>query len=250
MHRSTSLHAFAGLVALVALFLASCAPKPAPQVVQGTLFFSQDVNANGLYVLDMDTGEATLVGDGITNVVGATVGLAGRGVDEPLVGSTWSTLHDFAQDGSGTTQFSTVSAEGLAYDRANDRIYAIWNGVFSSVSPVTGAVIDTLTGPGFDLEGLAADADAGVIYGIGDGTTNLFVYEIASDTWGVVGDTGHEWDQSGLAFDEVSGMLYAVGNDDDPAGLYRIDPSDASIELVGDTGLTTAEGGLAWVPGE
>lgn len=237
------------LTALGLVLIAACTTPQAVLPVPGTLFFSQDANANGLYVLDMETGEATLVGDGITNVSGATVGLAGRGVDDPLVGSTWTTLHDIAQDGSGTTQFSAVDAEGLAYDRSTDVIYAIINANFRSVSPTTGTIIETLTSPGVDLEGLAADSDAGVIYAIGD-TNLLYVYDIADDTWTEVGDTGFGWDQSGLAFDEVSGMLYAVGNDDNPGGLYTIDPATAAATLVGDTGLAMAEGGLAWVPGE
>jgi hypothetical protein len=215
----------------------------------GTLFLSQDSNANGLYSIDLETGTATIVGAGVTNVTGSTVGLAGRGASNPLVGSLPFGLADFALDGSGTTSFSAETAEGLTYVASTDLIYVILNGEFGTVSPTTGLDVDDLTDPAFDLEGLAADEANGQIYAIGDGDTNLWVYSIAADAWTTVFDTTTEWDQAGLAFSDAEGVLYAFSRDGAEGTIFRIDPIAETVTEVGDTGLAgSLGGGLAWVP--
>jgi hypothetical protein len=213
----------------------------------GTLYFSQDGNANGLFAIDLDTGTATLVGTGTTGVTGSTSGLAGRGATDPLIGSLPFGLADIALDGSSSTSFSAVTAEGVTYVASTDLIYTILNGSFGTVSPTSGLVVDDLTDPGFDLEGLAADEASGQIYAIGD-NTNLWAYDIAGDTWAVVFDTGVNWDNGGLAYSDAEGILFALGAGID--GVYRIDPNAETVTFIGDTGLAGAiGGGLAWVPG-
>ncbi|MDF1521846.1 MAG: hypothetical protein P1P87_03390 [Trueperaceae bacterium] len=215
----------------------------------GTLFLSQDGNANGLYSIDLATGAATIVGAGVTNVTSATVGLAGRGASDPLIGSLPFGVADVALDGSSTTSFSGNTAEGLTYVASTNLIYTILNGSFGTMSPTTGLVVDDLTDPGFDLEGLAADEASGQIYAIGDGDTNLWVYSIAFDAWAVVFDTGVNWDQAGLAYSDAEGVLYAFSQDGFDGLIYRIDPVAETVTEVGDTGLAgSLGGGLAWVP--
>jgi hypothetical protein len=219
-------------------------------LLMGTLFFSQDNNANGLYTIDMATGGATLVGLGETGTTSNTIGLAGRGASDPLVGSTYSTLVDIELDGSGASQISTESAEGLTYVASTDLIYAIINTSFRSISPTTGLVVEDLTDPVEDLEGLAADEAAGVIYAVGN-DTNLWAYNIQFDAWAIVFDTGINWFLGGLAFSDVEGVLYAIGAGTNEDGVYRIDPVAATVTLVGGTGLAGLnEGGLAWVPSQ
>lgn len=214
----------------------------------GTLFFSQDANSNGLYELNMDTGTSALVGSGTSGVTGSTVGLAGRAANEPLVGSTWSTLVETEQDGSGATQFSTESAEGLTYVASSDLVYAITNNDFRSISPSTGLVVEDLMDPADDLEGLAADESTGIIYAVGN-DTNLWAYDISADSWSVVFDTTINWDDGGLAFNEVEGLLYAIGATSGTTdALYSIDPVAQTVTEVGSTALSPAKGGLAWVP--
>lgn len=217
-------------------------------LLPGTVYFSQDGNGNGLYELNMETGEATLVGTGISGVTSSTVGLAGRGATEPLVGSTYTTLVDIEQDGSGATQFSSVRAEGLTYVASSDLVYAIINSDFRSVSPTTGVIVEDLTDPINDLEGLAADESIGIIYAVGN-DTNLWAYDIAADSWSIVFDTTINWFLGGLAFNEVDGLLYAISADTVASdALYRIDPVAGTVTEIGSTGLSPANGGLAWVP--
>lgn len=212
----------------------------------GTLYFSQDSNANGLFSIDLDTGAATLVGSGITNVTGTTSGLAGRGASNPLVGSLPFGLADIELDGSASTSFSGLTAEGVTYVASTDLVYTILNGAFGTVSPVSGLAVDDLTDPGFDLEGLAADEGSGQIYAIGD-DTNLWAYDIAGDSWAVVFDTGTNWNNAGLAYSDAEGVLFALGGGTD--GVYRIDPIAEAVTLIGPTNLAgLITGGLAWVP--
>lgn len=235
----------------MAFLLSACFQAAPPPPAPGTLFFSQDSNANGLYEIDMDTGEATLVGAGITNTTAATVGLAGRGTNDPLIGSTWSTLVDIEQDGSAATQFSTESAEALAYSSDTGLVYTLINNTFESVSPNTGALVETLTSPGTDVEGIATNESEGVIYGI-CGDSQLRSYDISADSWSILFDTGLNLSIGcGLAYDAVEDVLYAIGDNDSPQTVYRIDVSAQTVTAIGDMNVSNSPtGGLAWVPGE
>src|SRR5687768_16576208 len=156
----------------------------------GTLYFSQDDNANGLFILNTTTGAATLVGLGTTDTTSSTIGLTESDDSAFLIGSTFRDLLMISADGSGTTDLGApvVQAEGLAFHRPTGLLYAIINQAFQSVEAATSIPIEPLTGPPVDLEGLASDYDDG-IYGLGD-STDLYLYDISSDSWSVVGDTG------------------------------------------------------------
>jgi Ca2+-binding RTX toxin-like protein len=232
--------------------------SPTPDI----LYFSQDDNPNGLYQLNLVTGEATLVDGGLSGVTSFTVGLApGAPGSGTLFGSTFLDLVTVNDDGSGsTTLASNVPAQGLAYDFDSNVLYGsdIVDGFFS-FDPVTGQKIATLsnvvTGVGAtNFEGLAYGGN-GIIYGL-DSLTNpglLYEYTIATDTWEVIGDTGIAFFLAGLAYDPGTDTLYAIGEQD--TNLYAIDPATADTTIVGDTGLTavgqfTSSGGLAFVPSD
>ncbi len=221
------------------------APVPAP-MKHGFLYFSQDSNTNGLYLVDTVTGAATLVGQ--SGVTASTVGLAAGPTDGTLYGSKWAGLLTIARDGSGATLTGSVGMEGMAYLRGT--LYASINFEFFTVDTTTGTRYATLAAPPFDAEGLAADPERNRVYGIGQDSDLLYYYDVPSNAWYVVGSTGVPsvpgWDGGALAYDPVSRELYAAssvmgGN------LYRINPTTAARTLVGNMGIGTAGGGLAYV---
>jgi len=213
--------------------------------IRGTLYFSQDSNADGLYALDTITGRATHIG--ASGATSTTVGLAYDPVEDILYGSKWSVLMHIERDGSSFTDIGGAGVEGLAYDSDRDILYGVINGQFLTLNPETGAREDILAAPGFDAEGVAVDPTTGNVYVVGRGNTNLHRYDPATTAWTVVGDTGMRWDHGGLAWDPGAGVLYAcgsiAGND-----LYRIDPATGTATLIGDSGIAL-RGGLAYAHG-
>lgn len=220
------------------------------------LFFSQDNNENGLFSINTTTGEASLVAPGSTGVTSNTVGLAPGDQPGTLIGSIFAAMHRIEQDGSGFTLIGDAIAEGLAYDPGSDTLWAGINGSFGSVSTGDFTTLTPLADPiGFaDLEGLAYDRTRNVVYGLAGFAGpmgELQEYDVANDSWRIIGDTSIDFDLPGLAYDSTADVLYAVGSQDD--NLYRIDPTDASTVLIGPTGLQdmgtlTSGGGLAFVP--
>ena len=210
----------------------------------GTLYLSQDGNDNGLYTIDTTTGAATNIG--LTGVFGSTVGLTETDDPDVLYGSTYTEINEIASDGSGFTTVGTRSAEGLGFDADTGIYYGVFNGDFFSFDPVTLART-ALAAPGADVEGLADGP--GVIYGLagasGADTGFLYAYDVDTDTWATIGDTGVDFDQAGLAYDPIASMLYATGSQN--SNLYQIDPTTAVASIVGDTGLANPGGGLAFV---
>lgn len=216
--------------------------------VQGTLYFSEDFNANGLYTLDILDGSALNVGP--SGVVGQTVGLAPTGDETELWGSQWFGLNLVQEDGSGFSLISTgISggiAEGMAYDPNTDTLYGSFNTEFFTIDTATGQVDTALTDGDIDYEGLAFGND-GVfgLPGFTDSDTNLWFYNPAINLWSIIGDTGIDWSNAGLAYDPLDDVLYAKNGND--SLLYRIDPATGLTSAIGDTGIS-AGGGLAFVP--
>lgn len=246
---------FTALALVAALGLMSCGDGNSvtgvfftPQgEVAGVLYFSQDSNGNGLYVVNTTTGAATLAGAGISGTTSSTIGLTGNASDDSLFGSIFSDIHTIAADGSNSTFLNGRSAEGLGFHTGNGLIYWVINTSFGSLDPNTGAVATLASAP-FDVEGLAGNAAANVIYGIGDGN-NLVVYDVATNTWSTIGDTGMNWDSGGLAYDSVNNILFAVAEAQGD-NLYTIDPATAQAALVGPMGLgQNARGGLGMTGG-
>ncbi len=240
------LRAVGSAVCCLALGLLACGgdgPSGPPPVKH--LYFSQDANGNGLFELSLTTGTATLVGAGATATSSSTIGLTETADPAVLLGSIWTDVAIIAADGSGASVLAnSAGAEALAMNIATGILYGGINGDFFTIAPTTGAQAAILASPGTDIEGLAVNASAGVIYGISGEATNLYVYSIAGNSWDIIGDTGRDWSNAGLAYDHLANVLYAI--DDHTDALYRIDPGTAVATLVGPLG-TEAAGGLAFV---
>ncbi len=211
----------------------------------GTLYFSQEDNPFGLFSIDVATGLATQVGAGITGSQSGDNGLTeGPG---GLIGSTQADIALIATDGSGATVLAgSENAEGLAYHAPNGLLYATINTTMKSVDPTTGLLVSNLAPPPEDLEGLASDG-VGTIFGVGE-SLFLHAYDIATDTWSVVGPTGlgFELNDAGLAYDPFQDVLYVLPDD---GNLYRLDPNTGSGTPVGPTGFLPRIGrGRGFVP--
>lgn len=214
-----------------------------------SLYLSQDGNGNGLYRIDPATGTATLSGAGTTGVNSSTVGLDYDAVGGVLYGSRFSGLNRIQVDGSGATNVGSVAAEALGYDSATRTLYGAINGQFFRINTADGTNAGALAAPGTDIEGLAVRSSTGTVFGISANDDNLRAYDIATNTWSVVGTMGIGGPAThygyGLAYDHIHDVLYATGGG---AGtnLYRIDPATGAATLVGSTGLASAHGGLAF----
>lgn len=217
----------------------------------GTLYFSEDSNGNGLYVLDQIDGSSTLIG--ASGVNSTTVGLAPADTLDEVFGSRPSGLLRIATNGEGSSRTGSLLMEGMAYDRLARRIYGTANQSFFRVDPATGNVVAMLPSPGVDIEGLALGVDAlgrrGIfgLVGFGGAQTALYFYDLSTGAWSQRGDTKINWSHVGLAFDECNEVLYAKGSQD--SMLYRLVLSGfgtVEVEEVGDTGISRG-GGLAWV---
>ena len=205
---------------------------------QGVLYFSEDYNTDGLYLLDTTDGSAIHLGH--TGVTGTNVGLAPTDSPNMLYGSKFAGVLHIPTDGSGSTHVGEVSIEGLAYDAETVTLYAICNGVFFTIDPSDGLAIDSLAGPLTDAEGLAFCN--GGVYGLA--YSNLYFYDPPMNSWSFIADTGIAFGRCGLACDPYANVLYAKGSNE--TNLYRIDTSTGVATLVGDTGIVNG-GGLAFV---
>lgn len=207
---------------------------------QAQLYFSEDSNSTGLYLLDTTTGAATNLGD--SGVTSSTVGLAPSGTPGVLFGTQFADLLEIQADGSGSVVIGGDGQEGLAFDASTGTLYGAINGAFTTIDPATGLNSSTLAGPGADVEGIAFGN--GGVYGLPRFGTDLLFYDPGTDSWSTIGSTGITWDLAGLAYDPGTDTLYAKGTQD--TNLYAIDPATAATTVIGDTGLT-AGGGLAFL---
>ncbi|MDZ7717566.1 MAG: hypothetical protein U5K72_01950 [Balneolaceae bacterium] len=234
------------------------------EIPESGLFLSVGGDTNGLHVVDTETAEAFRVGDGKTGAEEVSVGLAAVRAGEPLIGSNRFALHRIAPDGSSASVIGDPSGqaftEGLAYDPEDKILYASSNGFLHIRNPNTGETIETVLSPPNqpDIEGLALDARNRILYGLARGSESqpqfrreLYALDVSQPSnqwvWESIGDTGGLWAGAGLAFNGSENMLYATGRMGDSSALYRIDPETGETTRLGDTGLASAAGGLAWV---
>lgn len=213
------------------------------QITAGTLYFSVDLNANGLYRLDTSTGAATHLGS--SGVGGTTVGLAPSSDLTTLFGSQPSGIVGISANGAGSTKLGDAVTEGLAYDPGTDTLYGTVNGEFFTIDSTNGEEAMKLASPGADIEGLAYGN--GLVYGLAGFSGprgNLYSYSPLTDIWSFIAYTGVPFNLPGLAYDPIANVLYAKGSQD--TFLYQIDPSTGVASVIGDTGIVNG-GGLAYV---
>ena len=167
----------------------------------------------------------------------------------------------------GATGVSTIWEGDIRYSQYDGFLYGLTNPAAQPntyrllrISPSTGAATPiTLNGASFhDLDGLAIHPTTGAMYileGQGNIQTNAVLYRIAPTTGDVLATLtldrvepgtlgGLEFDAAGNLF-LVSGYTYSSGGID--RNLYRIDLTNGTTTLVGDTGITDFCG-LAYVP--
>lgn len=229
------------------------------------LFLSVTGDANGLHYVDIETAEVAKVGEGKTGAGRDGVGLTAIRAGEPLIGTNSFEILQIAIDGSNAVVIGDPSTqaftEGLAYNPKDDVLFASSNGFLHLRNRDSGETIETVLRPPNqpDIEGLAFDARNQILYGLARGFANspedfrgLYVLNASQPRnqwqWQEVGDTGGIWANAGLAYDRANQVLFATGRQDDPGALFLIDPDTGNTTRLGDTGLESADGGLAWMP--
>ncbi|MBW1787886.1 MAG: IPTL-CTERM sorting domain-containing protein [Deltaproteobacteria bacterium] len=228
-----------------------------PAHADGQLYLSTgSIGAQGsLYMVDTDTAATTYVGPADGD------GLALSGAPQTFLYNSLSLTDDpdtgrlsrAETNGSGATQLTIIQGDadrGLAYNTSNGLLYGTDNEWFGIINPSTGA-FTPLKSPaevpiGKEAEALAADPNNNRIYGLtNDSPAYLIFYNIATDTWSEVGQTGNiDGGKGGLAFDPTSNILYGADND---GHLYRINPATAEDTFIGHTEIDTSVG-LTFVP--
>jgi len=214
------------------------------------LYFVRD-NSGQIYTINTTTGAATSVAT-VAAITSSTIGATESPNPNVLFASTYTDLVSFNVDGTGATSLGPISGAGIAQTGAEalgfcntaNVLYGLINGNFFTINPATGARIVALAAPGDDVEGLACNHAANVLYGIGRTTGTLYSYAPATNTWTTVGSTGLSPTDPGLAYDPVTAVLYTI--DGGTGNIYRINPATAASTLVGPTGLGGVGGGLAF----
>ncbi len=218
------------------------------------LFFVED-NTGQFYSVNTSTGAATLVAT-IAGITSNTIGATESPNPNVLFASSYQDLVSFNVNGTGATTLGTITgagigqngAEGLTYCINANVLYGIINTNFFTINPATGARIVALASTTADVEGLACDHSANIVYGLASAAgAALYRYVPGTNTWSLVGSTGLDTSGVGLAFDPAAGVLYAV--DGNSGNIYRINPATAVATLVGSMGIGAVGGGLAFIPG-
>jgi len=214
---------------------------------QSGLYFSEDNNPKGLYLIDPATGATKNIG--LNGVVSGTVGLAPTAVPTDLYGSSpWDLLRT-KTDGSGAGTIGPGTTEALAYHRSTSTLYGALNGSFFTLDPLIGGIVTNLPNPsGDDFEGLTFDIRRGVVWalpGFADSDTWLYYYTPDTGLWTRYMDTQIDWSEGSLAYDPKKDMLYI--KDTVTSALIGIDVPNRNLFKIGDTRLNTG-GGLAFVP--
>ncbi len=210
---------------------ASAAPK---------LYFSEDSNSNGLFQLDPATGAATLVGLGASGVVNSTVGLTKRGI--PACSSVPVSPHCSISPPTARVRRPSELPGWRGWPTTAERHF-VWGDQSSFLhgGSVTGERLQSLTGPGGDVEGLAA-LD-GKIYGLNSDSNSLQYYDPGTDAWTTVGGVGISIINGGW-LRTAQKLLYFKANAS--PNLYRLDPATATATLIGSTGISRG-GGMGFV---
>ncbi|HKI84780.1 MAG TPA: hypothetical protein VKA63_10650, partial [Candidatus Krumholzibacteria bacterium] len=220
---------------------------PAARIASaGTDLYGVEFNDSELYLVDEATGAATLIGpceakNGLSTHESRLFGWDGGREILEIDPTTGATLHSWPVKGD------IVGAEGgFAIDRSG---VAYFTGRYSYDEFL--ARIDLNDAGGYTAETVVRDLDilmdglafnsSGVLYGLSQGTLDLYTISTSDGSLTRVGNVGvYTEDTAGIAFGD-DGTLYALFGKD----LYTIDSSTGAATLVGPTGHGARFGGLA-----
>ena len=207
-----------------------------------------------LYVIDPDTGKATLLSS-LTD--GDNASLTGISF---LAGELYATdifevpdfLLLFGTIDPDTGVYTGISDQdnswnwqGLATDEDAGLFYTIDgddNNILKSVTP-DGTVTSIGTGTGISGAGMAYDDGNDILYATSD-DGGLYTVDVITGEATLVGPMGIGGGFIGLAYDEVNDVLYA--NDANSDSLYRLDVETGLAIPVGENFAANING-LAWV---
>lgn len=206
-------------------------------------------SAPQLITIDTTTGAGTVVGAVAT---GSPVGLGFRGNNlyaygtggvmrevNPGTGAIMSTIAVPGLPGAGSEGDLAFRSDGLGFIE-NGGIYSFDLSVPSS----------KLLNPATDMDGLAFNS-AGVLYGLNEGSTQLFLINQVTGAASLIGNTGIPApvrNFGGLAFDASDNLFAAVSQAGGPSFLYRIDLVTGKATLVGNIGVNEVSG-ISFSPG-
>lgn len=219
--------------------------------VEPGLYGVQSTWETGLYRIDQETGEATLVSAPSNNASCAGASF--------LDGELYCTdvLDDDYRWTAGTFDLPTGAYTPISYQDGS----ANWHGLASSdahgvcwsVDADAGNILKSLApdgttttiGPaGIHGRGMAYDDTRGILYAIGSGA--LYSVDINTGASSYIGDIGIPSNLIGLAYDESTQTLYANEGDTTMA-LYTLDTTTGAATLVGYNNVNWIDG-LAWIP--
>ncbi len=219
--------------------------------IEPGLYGVQSTWQTGLYQIDEETGQATLI-----SIPSNNASCAGASF---LYGDLYCTdvLDDNYRWSSGTFDIPTGAYTPISYQDGS----ANWHGLASSeahgvcwaIDADAGNILKSLApdgtvttiGPaGIHGRGMAYDDTHGILYAIGSGA--LYSVDINTGASSYIGDIGIPSNLIGLAYDEGTQTLYANEGDTTMA-LYTLDTTTGAATLVGYNGVNWIDG-LAWIP--
>ncbi len=215
MRRPVSIALYASL-ALIALGLASAG--------QAAIMYASDDNADEIYIIDLATGQGTLVGSSLEDM--SFTGLAyDSSTGTMYVSDVTDPLCEMLAAGPRDANAAAGAPEG-----------SCWG--LGTVDLTTGEVVfigsHVVTD---DIQGLAYDSTDDVLYGSDTDNGTLDEIDRATGEATIVGSFGIQESIRALAFDRATGTLFGV----DYTSLYRIDRTTGAATLVGSLGIGAPE---------
>jgi subtilisin-like proprotein convertase family protein len=239
--------------AIIACILTIAATAPLHADPQGDLYYlRQNSSTDNLYRIDPSDLTAT-VAIGTTST-GGYGGLAPSPIHQHIYAAGQNCCNGIrlhATDDSNNVMVfgdDNLNYYGMAYDPVDDILYASRGSSFVSIDH--SGVVTALPLPpnANNLCGLAWGGDG--VFALDESSNQeLWFFDPQTEEWSSRGSTGVTWYQVGLAYRPDLDVLYAVrGNGYNT--LHEINPTTAETVEIGNIGISTNGGGLAWVPAD
>jgi subtilisin-like proprotein convertase family protein len=239
--------------AIIACILTIAATAPLHADPQGDLYFlSQNTTTNNLYRIDPSDLTAT-VAIGTTSTAGYG-GLAPSPIHQHLYAAGQDCCNGIRlhaiDDSNNVMVFGddNLNYYGMAYDPVGDILYASRDSSFVSIDHSGVVTALPLPPSTSSLHGMAWGGDG--VFALDYGSNQeLWFFDPQTEEWSSRGSTGLTWYQVGLAYRPDLDVLYAVRG----GGYYtlhEINPTTAETVEIGNIGISTSGGGLAWVPAD